>query len=53
MKTDKKNIKNLKIRPEVHTLLKNYCNNNGLKMYKYLEKIITENCKEVKDIYGE
>ena len=53
MKTDQKKIKNLKIKPEVHLLLKNYCDKNGLKMYKYLEKIISENCKEVKDIYGE
>jgi hypothetical protein len=53
MKTQENKIKNLKIKSEVHTILKDYCNKHGLKMYKYLEKIITDNCKEIKDIYGE
>jgi len=53
MKIQEKKIKNLKIKPEVHTILKEYCDKNGLKMYKFLEKLITDNCKEVKDIYGE
>jgi len=46
-------IKNLKISKEVHQVLKTYCDDNGLKMYKFLEKLIMEKCKKKKDIYGE
>jgi len=46
-------IKNIKISPESHDTLKKYCDKHGLKMYKYLEKLIEDNCKEVTDIYGE
>jgi hypothetical protein len=46
-------IKNLKISKEAHTVLKNYCEENGLKMYKFLEKMIYDKCKKKKDIYGE
>jgi len=53
MKTEKKKIKNLKISPEVHNLLKTYCDKKGIKMYRFLEKLIVEKCKEKKDIYGE
>lgn len=53
MKKPIKKIKNLKIDVEVHDLLKKYCEQNGLKMYKFLEKLIIENCKEMKDLYGE
>lgn len=53
MKTQEKKIKNLKIKPEVHSILKEYCDKNGLKMYKYLEKLIVDNCKPVVDLYGE
>jgi len=52
MKT-KKEIKNLKISPEVHEILKKYCDKRGIKMYKFLENLIIEKCKEKKDIYGE
>ena len=48
-----KKIKNLKISVEVHDMLKNYCEKNGIKMYRFLERIIIERCKEKKDIYGE
>ena len=48
-----KEIKNLKISVEVHNTLKTYCDKRGLKMYKFLENLILENCKEKKDIYGE
>ena len=48
-----KKIKNLKISPEVHLVLKNYCEKRGIKMYKFLENLILEKCKEKKDIYGE
>lgn len=46
-------IKNLKISKEVHDLLKGYCEKNGIKMYRFLEKLIIEKCKEKTDIYGE
>jgi len=53
MSNNNKKIKNLKISIEVHELLKNYCDKNGIKMYRFLEKLILEKCKEKKDIYGE
>ena len=46
-------IKNLKISEYHHTMLKRHCNKNGLKMYKFIEKLIEENCAEEIDIYGE
>ena len=46
-------IKNLKISKEVHDVLKTYCDKKGIKMYRFLEKLILEKCKEKKDIYGE
>ena len=52
MKT-KKEIKNLKISPESHNVLKIYCDKRGIKIYKFLENLIIEKCKEKKDIYGE
>jgi hypothetical protein len=52
MKT-KKEIKNLKIDPQVHNVLKMYCEKKGLKMYKFLEQLIMETCKPKKDLYGE
>jgi hypothetical protein len=48
-----KEIKNIKISPETHNLLKVYCENRGLKIYKFLENLIKETCKDKKDIYGE
>ena len=48
-----KEIKNLKISPEVHLILKKYCEKKGLKIYKFLENLIIETCNEKKDIYGE
>jgi hypothetical protein len=53
MSNNVKKIKNLKISVEVHDLLKKYCDKNGIKMYRFLERLITEKCKEKKDIYGE
>ena len=53
MEDNKKKIKNLKISLEVHNVLKNYCDKNGIKMYRFLEKLILEKCKERKDIYGD
>jgi hypothetical protein len=53
MSQEVKKIKNLKISVEVHDILKKYCDNKGVKMYRFLEKLIVEKCKEKKDIYGE
>ncbi len=43
-----------------HELLKTYCENNGLKMFSFVEKLIREKCKEnptstkpKKDLYDE
>jgi hypothetical protein len=53
MSQEVKKIKNLKISVEVHDILKKYCDKKGVKMYRFLEKLIVEKCKEKKDIYGE
>lgn len=53
MDSNQKKIKNLKISVDVHNVLKKYCDNHGIKMYKFLEKLILEKCKEKRDIYGE
>jgi len=53
MDKDTKTIKNLKIDAKVHDVLKKYCDKRGIKMYKFLENLIVEKCKEKKDIYGE
>lgn len=46
-------IKNLKISIESHSLLKKYCDQKGLKLNKFVENLIKENCTIKKDIYGE
>lgn len=46
-------IKNLKISEDSHKKLKRYCDQHGIIIYKFLEKLIDENCKVKKDIYGE
>jgi hypothetical protein len=51
--SNNKKIKNLKIDPEVHDILKKYCDKKGYKIYKFLESLIIEKCKEKKDVYGE
>jgi hypothetical protein len=53
MDNEPKKIKNLKISIESHEILKKYCDKRGIKMYKFLENLITEKCKEKKDVYGE
>lgn len=53
MKKEPKKIKNLKISVETHEILKTYCDKKGIKMYRFLENLIREKCKEKKDIYGE
>jgi hypothetical protein len=48
-----KKIKNIKISEESHNQLKKYCDKKGLKIYKFLETLIKETCRETTDIYGE
>ena len=48
-----KRDKNLKITPQTHKLLKQYCEENGLKMFAFVEKLIKERCIIKKDIYGD
>ena len=48
------NIKNVKISELHHSMLKSYCEKNGLKIGKILEKWIEDRCRVKKsDIYGE
>ena len=51
-----KRDKNLKITQKTHEILKKYCEENGLKMFAYIESLIKRNCKlneENKDMYGD
>ena len=48
-----KRDKNLKITSQTHKILKDYCEENGLKMFAFVEKIIKKTCLKPKDIYGE
>lgn len=49
-----KKQKNVKISDKHHEILKSYCDKNGLKIHKVLEKFIDElNKPKKKDIYGE
>jgi hypothetical protein len=48
-----KRDKNLKITTTTHNLLKKYCEENGLKMFSFVEKLIRESCAPKKDLYGE
>jgi hypothetical protein len=48
-----KEIKNIKIDASVHDILKKYCEKKGFKIYKFLESLILEKCKDKKDLYGE
>jgi hypothetical protein len=48
-----KRDKNLKITPQTHKLLKEYCEDNGLKMFAFVEKLIKDKCKPKKDMYGD
>lgn len=45
--------KNIKITPNTHQILKKYCEENGLKMFSFVEKIIKDKCKSIKDLYDE
>ena len=48
-----KRDKNLKITPQTHKLFKQYCEDNGLKMFAFVEKLIKDKCNPKKDMYGE
>lgn len=48
-----KRDKNLKITPHTHKILKDYCEENGLKMFAFVEKLIKEKCEPKRDLYGE
>ena len=48
-----KKIKYIKISEETHEILKAYCEEKGLKLYKFLENLIRKTCQKEKDIYGE
>ncbi len=45
--------KNLKITPKTHEMLKQYCEENGLKMFAFVEKLIREKCQPKKGLYDE
>ena len=53
LKKAMKRTKNLKITPATHEMLKKYCEDNGLKMFAFVEKLIKEKCIKPKDMYGE
>lgn len=44
---DIKRIKNLKITPNTHKILKQYCEEHGLKMFAFVEKLIKDQCKNL------
>jgi hypothetical protein len=48
-----KRDKNIKITPLTHEILKKYCEDNGLKIFAFVERIIREKCQDKKDLYGE
>ena len=48
-----KRDKNLKIPPQPHKILKQYCEDNGLKMFAFVEKLIKDKCIPKKDMYGD
>ena len=48
-----KRTKNIKITPNTHELLKQYCKDNDLKMFAFVERLIKEKCIKPKDIYGD
>ena len=52
-KSSMKRDKNLKITPQTHKILKEYCEKNGLKMFAFVERLIKEKCKPKTDMYGD
>ena len=53
IKTYMKRDKNLKITPKTHDMLKKYCEENGLKMFAFVEKLIRDKCQPKKGLYDE
>jgi len=50
----KNEMKNVKISKKHHEMIKNYCDEKGLKIYKVIQIWIEDSCKpKKKDIYGE
>lgn len=48
------NKKNIKISNKHHTMLKEYCEKNGFKVYRTIEKLIDDLIKPKKrDLYGD
>ena len=46
--------KNIKISETHHEMIKKFCDKNGQKIYKVIEKMIEDLCKpRKKDLYGE
>ena len=43
-------FKTLKINPKLHEKLKNYCNDNGLKLNAWVEKILEKTIKDREEI---
>ncbi len=48
-----KRDKNLKISSKTHEMLKRYCEENGLKMFSFVEKLIRDKCTPKKGLYDE
>jgi len=42
-----KRNKNLKIDTKTHSILKSYCEKNGLKMFAFVEKLIRQSCSKI------
>lgn len=45
--------RSVKITPKTHEILKKYCEENGLKMFSYVEKLIRDKCMPKKGLYDE
>jgi hypothetical protein len=45
--------KSIIIKEEVHTQLKKYCDDNGLKLQKFVENLILKNIKDERRKMGE
>jgi hypothetical protein len=51
---DNTKTKNVKISVKHHEKLKSYCDDNGFKLYKVIEKWIDQNCTDRKrNLYNE
>lgn len=51
---EKNVLKNVKISDKHHEMLKIHCDKNGIKIHRFIEKLIEEYCKpKKKDLYDE